>query len=255
MSQKNYFEQTELWNIDRFTANYEAHRLSQTLELFDFSFKSLLDVGCGNGLFISHLENKFPSATIVGLEQSSKAINSKVCKSNIILGSLPTTSFEDEQFDVVSCLLVVEHLNSIDFPRALQELQRITKKFVIIQVPFNENRLQAICPYCSCRFNPHYHMRSFVEDDFNNLFSDLKLVNLQKIYRKEIFLKRIVNPYRRTVFGKFPNNAICPQCGFSESRHRAEGGTPNLRNKIIDLIQKSLPKLEYPAEITALYRK
>ncbi|MCH9756268.1 MAG: glycosyltransferase [Gammaproteobacteria bacterium] len=63
-------------------------------------------------------------------------------------GRLP---FADQQFDFVYCFNVIEHLKAREIEYVLQEMQRVSKKYVLISVPFNEESDESLF-YCSdCR--------------------------------------------------------------------------------------------------------
>ena len=60
---------------------------------------------------------------------------------------------------------VVEHLPSDEFQRALQELQRVAGKYMLITVPLNEQlqAMQARCQQCGTTYHVNRHQRSFPE--------------------------------------------------------------------------------------------
>jgi ubiquinone/menaquinone biosynthesis C-methylase UbiE len=52
-----------------------------------------------------------------------------------VAGSVLSMPFEDAAFDVVACFEVLEHLPYDDFPKALEELSRVSRKHVVLSVP------------------------------------------------------------------------------------------------------------------------
>lgn len=94
----------------------------------------ILDVGCGTGALMKELGSY---GEVYGLDFSEKAI--EFCKKrgekNLILGSINKIPFEDNFFDVVVSLDVLEHID--DDIGAIFEIRRVLKKggISIIFVP------------------------------------------------------------------------------------------------------------------------
>jgi ubiquinone/menaquinone biosynthesis C-methylase UbiE len=81
-----------------------------------------------------------------------------------LISSLPTP-FHDEQFDLITCIETIEHLQDEQLQETMQELYRILKRKgkVFITTPFNED-LEAhlnFCPFCKSEFHQMQHMQSF----------------------------------------------------------------------------------------------
>lgn len=93
----------------------------------------ILDIGCGPGEFARELEK---IGNYYGLDKSETAVN--YCKekiSSVKVGDILNIPYEDNYFDVVLALDVLEHVE--DDERALMELRRVVNKngIVIIFVP------------------------------------------------------------------------------------------------------------------------
>ena len=101
--------------------------------------ESLIDIGCGTGVFIVQLRDRFNR--LVGIDTSSHAIEftaRRVGKDrNILLecGELDSFHFPAEHFDVCLCLDVLEHVK--DLPSLLREIHRILRPGaeMIVTVP------------------------------------------------------------------------------------------------------------------------
>lgn len=100
---------------------------------------NVLDVGCGLGYGMNILSIK--AGAVRGLDVDQRSVD--FCKQSLI-GKNPKllsvdlydgyqTSFKDKEFDVVTCVDVLEHVK--DYDRFIDELLRITKKAVIISTP------------------------------------------------------------------------------------------------------------------------
>lgn len=222
MSEKKLYETRGLWASEKYLGNKaQRERLEETAKAIPNEATSLLDVGCGNGAFLSLCENKRNDwAELLGCDRSEQAIASKVCNTQVVEGSIDELPFEDQRFDCVSALEVIEHLPVAIFEKGLSELGRVSKNYVVITVPFREKRRQIRCPYCDCSFNPYYHMRSFDEAVMRALITDFNCVSLRTIgsAQHSIFdpLRRFYNDRLRRESRGFPH-ARCPLCGYQKT--------------------------------------
>lgn len=88
-------------------------RLRVALGLLDrVDFESLIDIGCGDGRFLSEVKTRFAGKRLLGIDHSEKAIafahrmspGVRYEQRDILLAS------PEDQFDVVTLLEVVEHI-------------------------------------------------------------------------------------------------------------------------------------------------
>jgi SAM-dependent methyltransferase len=90
------------------------HRRRLTMALLDtLEFKSCLDVGCGTGEMLRQLRSKYPYASLKGADYSEQVLqrNRELFPScSFAPLDIEKQSFK-EQFDLVTCCEVVEHLS------------------------------------------------------------------------------------------------------------------------------------------------
>jgi SAM-dependent methyltransferase len=98
-------------------------------------FKSVLDVGCGQGSFLKELQSEFPNIKPYGIDISSAAI--ELARKRVPGGQFcvadVTGPFLDEKCDLVVCSEVLEHIP--DDLTALRNLQKITGKYLLVSTP------------------------------------------------------------------------------------------------------------------------
>jgi SAM-dependent methyltransferase len=106
----------------------------------------LMDVGCGAGNFTLEFGKKFPQfKQIVGvdfLKEIVDAAQEKVKqnkKISFIQAELLNIPFNDKTFDVTICIDVLHHIHSDDFKCAIEELMRVTDKFLILEIRNKKN--------------------------------------------------------------------------------------------------------------------
>jgi SAM-dependent methyltransferase len=106
-----------------------------------FAPKKVLDVGCGIGKLVDELRKLGIDA--YGVEFSKDFINLSPCKDYIYEGNIfdLNQTFEENSFDVVICMEVLEHIPPTKLNVAIQNLKRITLKSLVITMPsFGPNR-------------------------------------------------------------------------------------------------------------------
>jgi ubiquinone/menaquinone biosynthesis C-methylase UbiE len=97
---------------------------------------SVLDAGCGEGFTLSRLEANHIGKKLEGVDFFTTAIKigTKLHpKITLKEGNIYKLPYKNNQFDLVLCTEVLEHLEDPD--KALKELKRVTKKYVILSVP------------------------------------------------------------------------------------------------------------------------
>ena len=98
-------------------------------------FRSVLDVGCGQGAFLQELQSELPHIEVHGIDISSSAV--ELARKRVANGRFSmldiTTKFLEEKCDLVVCSEVVEHIP--DDVLALQNLRRMTGKYLLISTP------------------------------------------------------------------------------------------------------------------------
>jgi len=96
----------------------------------------ILDVGCGNGYYTYHFDRITPYAIGVDYSPSMLAINP--CK-NKNLGDVYKLPFKNDSFDIVFESALLHHLSDVD--RAVKEMKRVSKKYIILIEPNRTNPL------------------------------------------------------------------------------------------------------------------
>jgi len=97
---------------------------------------SILDVGCGEGFTLNRLKEHGIGKRLEGIEYLKDAIElGKKTYPDIKIteGSIYDLPYKDNSFDLVLCTEVLEHLD--DPRKALQQLIRVSKKYLVVSVP------------------------------------------------------------------------------------------------------------------------
>ena len=99
--------------------------------------RRILDVGCGEGFTLRELQDDRLEATMVGMDFSAPALAwnqaQRMAQSPLSVADIHHLPLEDNSFDLVLCLEVLEHLP--DSAQGLRELLRVTRDYVLVSVP------------------------------------------------------------------------------------------------------------------------
>ena len=194
------------------------------INLIPLDTKSVLDVGCGEGTFLNMLATSWGGNVIVGVDVSLTAL--RYVKGQKIRASVKELPFKDRSFDLVTCLEVLEHPGQDLFYQAIEEIKRVTRKYIIISVP-NEEPLEyflVVCPACGCHFNAVGHVRSFTSKSIKELFypqfSMKRLKECGDFIEYPNYNKMIFGALRAYIMPRPPKGSICPQCGYVEKAEK-----------------------------------
>lgn len=134
MTTDNYRKHTHKNPIQRYLiANFNRTLLE---EIRKRNPKTILDVGCGEGFTLDLIEKEGIKAKLEGVDFLKTAIDigkKERPHLNLKVGTIYDLPYKDNTFDMVICSEVLEHLE--DPKKALDELQRVTKKYVVLSVP------------------------------------------------------------------------------------------------------------------------
>lgn len=87
------------------------------------TYESLLDLGCGDGRFISELARAQPTVHAMGIDYSERAIALASALNPGLeyhAADILTDDLSGRQFDVVTMIEVIEHIPPLDLPRFLE---------------------------------------------------------------------------------------------------------------------------------------
>ncbi len=94
----------------------------------------MLDVGCGMGLLVQTLVGRGVEARGMDIAQRVVDEGNRILSERFQLGSILSLPFGDESFDTVISTDCLEHIAEADVANALQELHRVSRRFVFVQL-------------------------------------------------------------------------------------------------------------------------
>lgn len=124
-------------------------------------FNTILDVGSQRGSFLWKLKDELEKDVhSIDISERYYDVHNKVLNKNAHLGSVTELPFNDNSFDVITCLEVLEHVP--DTKKVISELLRVASKYIILSVPSKEDS------------NPE-HIHVFTNKNIEELFNGYKV--------------------------------------------------------------------------------
>jgi ubiquinone/menaquinone biosynthesis C-methylase UbiE len=128
------FNSPDHWNPlawQRRTADQERAKLA--LKWLPAALNSVLDIGCGNGIFTNLAV--LPGYT-VGMDLSPVALAH--VSAPHIQADAAHIPFEENVFDMAVSMEMLEHLPLVAYPIALNEIARVASKYILVTVPYKK---------------------------------------------------------------------------------------------------------------------
>lgn len=176
--------------------------------------KSALDIGARDGHFSLLLTTLFDEVTALDLEKPTISHSRVTC----VQGDITKLDFDDNNFDLIFCAEVLEHIPPHLLQKATSELSRVSREFLLIGVPYKQDIRagRTTCYSCGRKNPPWGHVNSFDELRLTNLFP---LYTVKKIsfvgeagaptnFMSAFFMDLAGNPY-----GTYNQEEKCVHCG------------------------------------------
>ena len=172
----------------------------------------ILDCGCGDGSLGHLLKDEY---AVQGCDIALEPL--KHCEFPSVQCSLTKLPFDDNYFDLSICSEVLEHILPMEYERACQEIERVTRKWLIVTVPYREDLDYARqrCPHCGTIFHDAWHIRSMDKKTLANSFPGFLLKRYFYIGHKQRLdhILRIRLRNRLLGYPRLQPNRQCPLCG------------------------------------------
>jgi len=218
---KHLFHVHNQYDWDSINTKSDLIRKAQKiLDLIPSDVQNIIDIGCGDGTLTNVLASRYH---IIGLDINLQGL-ARV-KTLKILSTANETPVADSTFDLVFSSELLEHLDSRIMEDTIYEMERISKKYILITVPNNETieRDYIKCPHCNHVFNKSYHQRSFTKNKISVLFPNHEVIRhiefgVGKRHYNKLLLKikhRYSSPNSwipKRWTGDMIRKTMCPKC-------------------------------------------
>ncbi len=169
---------------------------------------SVIDVGCGTGELIRTIASRNPECkTGVGIDFAPNVITSAQTNTTdrqkiiFVKGDLFHLPFSEKKFDVTICVNVLHHLHHDDLQQALNELLRVTNKYLLIEIRNKKTIFNfGYIPFFLTLLYKDLPVSSVSMDEINSLIvpHHFKLEKIRGIVPFQWGCRSIVLLYKRT---------------------------------------------------------
>lgn len=109
---------------------------------------TVLDVGCAKGFMLYDMQQLIPGITVAGIDISEYAIENakEEVKPFLKVGNAVELPYDDNSFDVVFSITTVHNLERAELAKALQEIERVSRRgsFITVDAYRNEEEKQRL---------------------------------------------------------------------------------------------------------------
>jgi glycosyltransferase involved in cell wall biosynthesis/SAM-dependent methyltransferase len=260
-STQSYFENTEIW--ENALLPYQIQVQRDILRVLPEGITSILDVGCGNGVITNVLPE---SIRVMGVDLSQAAL--KQVRRETRVGCITALPFEENSFDLVMANDLLEHLTAEQLEVGIQELKRVSRRYILLTVPFLEdlNAGSLRCGNCEKFYHVNHHRQAFdvaklqqllVSRQVRCLKTILSGARWQGIPPEVMLLKRILG-----VDGFEGGRWVCSHCGTPHEAVSVPAEHPRLSQFLAHLTSELFlhnPNLrdvcQTPTEVICLFEQ
>ena len=194
----------------------ERLRTEDLLGLVPAAGEMALDVGARDGHFSASLAERFRRVIALDLERPDFELPGVDC----VAGDVVRLAYPDRHFDFVFCAEVLEHVPVTNLEAAAGELARVTRRHLLVGVPFRQDLRVARtrCQHCGKRNPPWGHVSAFDLQRLAALFPDL-VIERSSYVGENVEVTNAVSSalmdFAGNPFGTYIQHEPCVYCGHA----------------------------------------
>lgn len=162
-------EYRRLFDISKTGVESIDNAIETLINILPDDAERILDVGSGPGYVNRNIP---PCYNVLAMD-----LDENILKDNIRkwwIGDILDIALKDKSVEMSMACDVLEHIEKDSLKKAISELERVSSKYIYIQVPFGEylGESVALCNQCGNRWHVNYHKNSFDYNKVIQLLSD-----------------------------------------------------------------------------------
>lgn len=192
----------------------EQDRIAALMSLIPAKGRRALDIGARDGYLSHRLTEHY--AHVTALDLVRPRIDHPGVES--IEANIAQMPFEDNDFDLVLCAEVLEHLPADVLARGVREIVRVAKQWIVIGVPYKQDLRfgRTTCNHCGTYNPPWGHVNNFNERVLHQLFPGARSIQFSyvgKTREATNTLAAALMNYAGNPFGTYMQEEACITCG------------------------------------------
>lgn len=153
----------KLFEKQKQSMNCMENATATLLQTLPFDVDTIADIGSGPGLVNQFIPYDYQVLAVDLNEEILKQNSRQTC-----IGDILDLPLQDQSVDLSMACDVLEHIEPKKAARAVAELQRVSRKYIYIQTPYNEILRYSLakCPNCGKVWHVNFHKGRFTYDSF-----------------------------------------------------------------------------------------
>lgn len=158
------------------------------------------DLGCGRGDFTLDIASEYKKINFTGIDfcdevlEIANKLKNGAKNVDFKKGNLLDLNFPDKEFDASLCINALLHIHPNDIPKALSEIARVTKRYIILEIKNKRNFYNMYL-----RHKTPFKVISVEKED---VIGHLKKHNFVLIDSSPIFMADFLSPIITLLFEK-----------------------------------------------------
>jgi SAM-dependent methyltransferase len=204
----------------------------------------ILDLGCGDGRITDLISSQY---RVMGADFAFPTL--KNIGTPTVCVDIAHLAFKANAFDIVMLTEVLEHLSDEVFRQAIEQIRRVSKKYILITVPYRENLRSGLikCNECGTVFHIWHHHRSFKnKNELADIFPGYIPIRYDLLGPARTYKSNFISFIKQNLghrWHKAGKSTICPQCGNKDFPEAQKNLISLICSGIEFALGKIVPKL------------
>lgn len=234
----------------------EQRRIDMTADAVPREIRTLADIGGADGRLVKAIGRRGALERGLVVDSSGDALR-RAAPWPAVLGTCVRLPLADGSIECAACCEVLEHLPDALLGAAVAELKRISSRYIVVTVPFEEQleRNYTRCTACGAVFNINGHLQVFSLARIAALFEDWQALRLERLLGNSMrrFSPRLLRLKQETLqLWAYGKDVVCPRCG---TRGSGKEGRPLVRRVLSGVNLLASPSRSAGGWILAVFRR